>query len=180
MAECTSSLKTKAKNGTGRRQTALTANSEGEIDMSRTLYIAYGSNMNLEQMAYRCRTAKVVGNAKLIGYQLLFRGNGGGAVATVEKAKSTSVPVVVWELEPADEAALDRYEGFPTFYRKEMVKVRFGGRWQEAMVYIMNDGRPLGAPSRYYYEVILEGYKAAGFDIGILNKAVGIYAGKEM
>jgi hypothetical protein len=41
-----------------------------------------------------------------------------------------------------------------------------------AMVYIMNEGRPLGAPGRYYYEVIRQGYIDAGFDISFLNKAV--------
>ena len=40
------------------------------------------------------------------------------------------------------------------------------------MVYIMNEGRPLGSPSCYYYSVILEGYKNAGFDVDILRKAV--------
>ena len=72
----------------------------------------------------------------------------------------------------ADEAALDRYEGWPSFYRKETVKVEFGGERVEAMVYIMNDGHPLGAPSRGYYETISEGYESAGFDILFLRKAV--------
>ena len=38
------------------------------------LYIAYGSNLNLEQMAFRCPTAKVVGKSELKDYELLFRG----------------------------------------------------------------------------------------------------------
>lgn len=105
-------------------------------------------------MAYRCPTAKVIGNARLNGYELLFRGGNGGAVATVEKKKDSSVPVLVWELEPSDEAALDRYEGWPHFYRKEWVKVQMGKQWVKVMVYIMNDGRPLGSPSRYYYNTI--------------------------
>ena len=29
------------------------------------LYIAYGSNLNLEQMAFRCPTSKVVGKSEL-------------------------------------------------------------------------------------------------------------------
>ena len=37
-------------------------------------YIAYGSNLNLKQMAMRCPTAKVVGRAMLKDYQLTFRG----------------------------------------------------------------------------------------------------------
>lgn len=140
--------------------------------MEKRYYIAYGSNLNLEQMAHRCPTAKVVGSAKLQGYELLFRGGYGGAVATVEKKKGSFVPVLVWELKPSDELALDRYEGYPNFYCKEMVKVRLGNTWTEVMVYIMNDGRPKGMPSRYYYEVILEGYQSAGFDLDILKQAV--------
>ena len=46
------------------------------------------------------------------------------------------------------------------------------GKWIEAMVYIMNEGWPLGVPSRYYYDVIREGYMDAGFDLSILAKAV--------
>ena len=41
--------------------------------MSRKEYFAYGSNLNFEQMAYRCPEATVVGTAKLDGYELAFR-----------------------------------------------------------------------------------------------------------
>ena len=44
--------------------------------MSETLYFAYGSNINLNQMAVRCPDAKVVEPAVLENYELLFRGNG--------------------------------------------------------------------------------------------------------
>ena len=37
-------------------------------------YIAYGSNLNLEQIARRCPTAKVVGSTTLKNYRLMFRG----------------------------------------------------------------------------------------------------------
>ena len=71
-------------------------------------YLAYGSNLNLEQMAHRCPTAKVVGTTTLKDYALLFRGQHGGAVATVEPCKGSEVPCLVWEITPADEQALDR------------------------------------------------------------------------
>ena len=52
--------------------------------MEEKLYFAYGSNINLEQMAYRCPTAQVVGPVTLEGYELLFRGNArGSGVATI-------------------------------------------------------------------------------------------------
>ena len=140
--------------------------------MRNKLYLAYGSNLNLEQMANRCPTAKVFGNSKINGYRLLFRGAHAGAVATIEPFKGESVPVLAWEITPADEAALDRYEGWPFLYRKETIKVRLNGKTVQAMVYIMNEGRPLGQPSCYYYSTILDGYKSAGFDVEILRKAV--------
>lgn len=140
--------------------------------MSNKLYLAYGSNLNLEQMAHRCPSAKVVGATTLHDYQLLFRGQHGGAVATVEPLEGSSVPCLLWEITPDDEMELDRYEGFPFLYRKETVKVKLGRKVIEAMVYIMNEGKPLNSPSCYYYSVILEGYKTAGFDVEILKKAV--------
>lgn len=139
--------------------------------MNSKLYLAYGSNLNLEQMANRCPTAKVVGASQINDHRLLFRGAHAGAVATIEPCKGDNVPVLVWEITPADEAALDRYEGWPFLYRKETVKVKLDGKTVKAMVYIMNDGRPLGQPSCYYYSTILEGYKSAGFDVEILCKA---------
>ncbi len=135
------------------------------------LYIAYGSNLNLEQMADRCPTAHVAGVSVMEGWQLLFRGAHVGAVATVEPCEGGSVPVLVWEITPADEAALDRYEGWPFLYRKETVEVKLCGKTVKAMIYIMNEGRPLGQPSCYYYTTILEGYRNAGFDVEILRKA---------
>lgn len=142
--------------------------------MKKRIYFAYGSNQCLHQMAHRCPTAKVIGTANLMGYELLFRGNGSGAVATVEKKPHSFVPLVVWEIYPKDELALDIYEGAPRFYRKETVKARQGNKWLEGMIYIMNPGRPLGEPSKGYYNTILDGYKSAGFDTSILEKAVEV------
>lgn len=138
----------------------------------KRLYIAYGSNLNQQQMAERCPTAKIVGASTLTDQRLLFRGPNGGAVATVENSKGGSVPVLLWEITEADEAALDRYEGWPILYRKEKIKLRYAGKTVEAMIYIMNEGRPLGQPGIYYYSVILGGYNAAGFDAEILKQAV--------
>ena len=135
------------------------------------LYAAYGSNLNLEQMANRCPTARVLGKSALTGRRLLFRGAHAGAVATVEPCVGNKVPILIWEITPADEAALDYYEGFPFLYRKEYVKVKLGGKTVTAMIYVMNEGRPLGQPNCYYYSSILEGYKAAGFNVNVLRKA---------
>ena len=140
--------------------------------MNNKLYLAYGSNLNLKQMANRCPTAKVVGASQINDHRLLFRGAHAGAVATIEPFKGGNVPVLVWEITPADEAALDRYEGWPFLYRKETIKVKLGGKTVKAMVYIMNDGREFGAPSDFYLHTIAEGYETAGFDTDFLDQAV--------
>lgn len=139
---------------------------------SETLYIAYGSNLNLPQMAFRCPTAKVVGTSQIKDYELLFRGGRRSSVATVEPLKGSSVPVLLWKLKEKDLQALDRYEGYPSFYRKEILPVELKGKTVHAMVYIMNDGHHFGAPSDYYLNTILEGYRSAGFDTEILDRAV--------
>ena len=131
---------------------------------TKRIYLAYGSNLHLGQMERRCPDAKPIGTTMLHDYQLLFRGGTRGAVATVEPKEGGRVPVLLWTISARDEQSLDRYEGFPFLYRKEMVTVDLDGKPTEAMVYIMNEGRPLGAPSTVYYNTILEGYRANGLD----------------
>lgn len=138
-----------------------------------TLYLAYGSNMNQTQMAFRCPTARVVGIGELKGYELLFRGARKGAVATVEPKEGSSVPVLLWKIRQADEEALDRYEGYPRLYGKEMLQVEVDGKTMSAMGYVMTPGHELGVPSDGYADIILEGYMQCGLDTRILENAIG-------
>lgn len=136
------------------------------------IYLAYGSNLHLGQMAYRCPDAKPLGTAMLQDYQLLFRGGNRGAVATVEPKKGHTVPVLLWTISARDERSLDHYEGYPFLYRKETVTVDLDGTPTEAMVYIMNDGKPLGQPSVYYYNTIQQGYLDNDLDVHYLEQGV--------
>lgn len=131
------------------------------------LYIAYGSNLNLAQMARRCPNSKVIGIGELKDYQLTFR-----RVATIEPQPGAVTPVGVWEITPADEKALDYYEGYPHLYRKENIKVvMHDGTELEAMVYIMNSGEPQ-MPYNQYYRVIEQGYNDVGLDVKYLQAAL--------
>lgn len=148
-------------------------------EMKERLYAAYGSNINLEQMSERCPTARVMGKSKITGYKLVFRGHKSSAVASIEPQKGKVVPVLVWSVSPADEAALDVYEGWPILYRKEIFKVNLNGKQTQVFLYVMNDGRPKGVPGCYYYSLIFDGYKAAGFDLDILRTAASDLDGRE-
>lgn len=137
------------------------------------LYIAYGSNLNLDQMKRRCPTAEVVGTATLRNWRLWFRGSENNAVATIERERRFTVPVLIWRIQPQDEFALDRYEGWPLLYRKETLRITVNGKRTYAMVYIMNTaGHPYGIPSMGYLATINAGYQQAGFDYNILIDAV--------
>jgi gamma-glutamylcyclotransferase (GGCT)/AIG2-like uncharacterized protein YtfP len=140
--------------------------------MENKLYIAYGSNLNLPQMEKRCPTAKVLGTSEIKDYALVFRGGRYGAVATIEPCEGSSVPVLLWEITPEDEKALDIYEGYPSFYGKETMELPLDGGTVPAMVYIMTPGHRLGYPSDVYYNTIHDGYETTGFDTDILEQAL--------
>ena len=138
-------------------------------------YIAYGSNMSVEQMAFRCPGAKIVGTGVIEGWQLLFRGRSYSAVATVEQGRPKSqVPVLVWEIDKNHERALDIYEGFPTLYTKVNIPVQMdnGEYIEEAMAYVIDPTLEFGAPSGYYFGVIRDAYLDFGMDVKKLKKAV--------
>ena len=138
--------------------------------MNKRYYLAYGSNLNVRQMVYRCPTARIIGTAEIPDYQLLFKGSKTGSYLTIEPREGCTVPVAVWEVGEADERRLDVYEGFPTFYYKKELKLPITGiktgkvRLRDAFVYIMHEDRPLGVPTAHYLQVCYEGYDYFGFD----------------
>lgn len=138
----------------------------------KKLYIAYGSNMDEEQMKYRCPDANLIGISAIPDYQLLFKGTKTGAYATIEPKAGSRVPVLVWEIGEQDEQSLDRYEGYPAFYYKRELTVPIGGQDEQAMVYIMREENQIGLPSQRYYTVIEKAYRKFGFDYAVLEEAL--------
>ena len=144
--------------------------------MEEKLYFAYGSNINLEQMSYRCPTAQVVGPVTLEGYELLFRGNArGSGVATIAPKEGHQVHGLLWKITRACETSLDFYEGYPRLYEKEPVTVRDKeGRQLTVMAYVMTDNdqwRLPAMPSEFYYQGIQDGYRQNGLPVQELKKA---------
>lgn len=145
--------------------------------MKKRYYIAYGSNLNIRQMRMRCPQARVVGTAVIKDYELLFKGSLTGAYLTIEPKKGSSVPAAVWEVTETDEAALDRYEGFPNFYYKKEMELDIRGirtgkiRRRKCFVYIMHEERKIGVPSLSYVNTCLQGYISFGFDEHYLSAA---------
>jgi len=135
------------------------------------LYIAYGSNMNREQMKMRCPGARLLGRGLLTGYQLTFRGHDRNCHATIDKESNGRVPVLLWEITEEDERVLDRYEGFPTHSRKEHVLVDHARKQLLGMTYVIN-GQSEGRPAPAYFRCILRAYADAGMGDGPLRAAL--------
>ena len=131
-------------------------------------YLAYGSNLNKDQMAYRCPGAIPVGTMMLEGYELLFKGNALG-VLTIEKKKGGKVPLGIWKVDAEHEKALDRYEGFPTLYYKKEIPIPGG---KTGFIYIMHEDRKLCYKSQRYYDICAKGYEDFGFDVKYSNEAL--------
>ena len=122
------------------------------------IYIAYGANLNKFNMNLRCPRAVSLGSSRVEDYKLIFNN-----VASIIKSPGDHVEVGLWEITMNCEKSLDRFEGFPSLYRKKYLK--------QGMVYIMNhDG--MAVPNESYFETIAQGYRDFNLDRSYLDKAL--------
>lgn len=120
-------------------------------------YIAYGSNLNKEEMKQRCKDAKFVSLARLENYTLTYRGNPGRAYLTVDKKKGDFVRVAVWDVSENDKKSLD-----------EKVLLE-NNETITGFIYQMYDRFPICKPSDSYMERCKQGYRDMGWDASILD-----------
>lgn len=127
------------------------------------LYVAYGSNMNIKQMAYRCPNSTLVGKGIIKGYELVFNLH-----ADIRPKEGAEVPVTIWNIGSRDDwMSLDMYEGLPRYYDRITVGVELeNGKTVQATVYVMVGERAEGIslPSQDYFIGIEDGYASAGID----------------
>ena len=135
------------------------------------LYCSYGSNCNLQQMAYRCPNSKKVSVGLLKGWKAVFNIH-----MDIIKTDNTDdiVPVVVWDIAEKDWSMLDMYEGYPSYYVKKTVNVTLDdGAEERAVVYVMADNRKgICPPTSGYFNGIVKGYMDNGINTDYLFKAL--------
>ena len=134
------------------------------------LYFAYGSNISMTQMKRRCPQAKPMFKATLFNARMEFRKF---ADVAYERKKRSFVKGVVYEVTKSDIKALDRYEGFPKFYKKVRCIVEGPcNKLYEAFMYKMQPNvRELELPPKSYLDVISEGYFEWNMSTTPLSKA---------
>lgn len=133
--------------------------------MARQLYLAYASNMEPRRFRRLCPGGTVVGPARLPGHRLAFsrysRQRRGGSADVVPDPES-EVWGVLYEVDEDDLAAMDRSEGVPAAYHREVVTVvDKAGEERQAVTYVANrTGEFL--PHKEYLRVIVQGAEARG------------------
>jgi hypothetical protein len=129
------------------------------------MYAAYGSNMDPAQMAQRCPHSPQRGTGWLQDWRLTFGGEElgwEGALATVVEAGGEHVFVVLYEMNEADEAALDMWDGVTLgYYRKFKVRIATLDGDVLAWLYVLN-GYEGGLPSARYLGILADAAEAAG------------------
>lgn len=143
---------------------------------ARSLYFAYGSNLDAEQMGKRCPQAQLVGPAVIPGYRFAFKGRWSGAgtgVATLILGQRARTHGLLYLCTDRDLVALDKCEGVPHVYKPVSVQVhRPSGRTLTARTYLMPEGNPAGLPLASYFAKILRCYRDLGFRSDCLNRAM--------
>ncbi|QLL08505.1 gamma-glutamylcyclotransferase [Mycobacterium vicinigordonae] len=134
------------------------------------LYAAYGSNMHPEQMLKRAPHSPMAGTGWLPGWRLTFGGEDigwEGALATVVQDPGSRVFVVLYDMTPADEMNLDRWEGSEFGVHKK-IRCRVEREASDtdidpvlAWLYVL-DAWEGGLPSARYLGVMADAAEIAG------------------
>ncbi len=130
-----------------------------------TLYAAYGSNLDPEQMVLRAPHSPHRGTGWLVGWRLTFGGEDlgwEGALATVVEEAGSQVFVSLYDLTETDEAALDEWEGSDLgLYTKIRIRVATLEGDVTAWIYVL-DAYEGGLPSARYLGIMADAAETAG------------------
>jgi gamma-glutamylcyclotransferase (GGCT)/AIG2-like uncharacterized protein YtfP len=134
------------------------------------LYFAYGMNTNPTEMALRCPGAKSLGHARLIDHVFRFAQH-----ADVQPCDGSYVDGVLWDITDEHLKALDQLEGYPYYYNRMVRSVIQGARTFHVLVYRMQPGHLDSEPTRGYYNLIQEGYRAHGVPTDQLENSLALH-----
>lgn len=122
-----------------------------------SLYFAYGSNMDKEQMKKRCPSAVLLGPATLVGYRLaftIFSPKRLCGCADIVPSSGDAVYGLLYHLTSAEMKAMDTFEGHPIHYKRILVRVDGQGGEVEAYSYEVINKRNTVPPSIHYLELL--------------------------
>lgn len=123
------------------------------------LYFAYGSNLNVAQMAQRCPAAERLGRFALKNWRLVFR-----CVADCVPEEGAVCYGGIWRITPRCEEALDVFEGVRRgVYRKAYVPIGSLPSGETTMLTYRMNSTGVYPPSEEYLDRIAQGYADFGW-----------------
>ena len=124
-------------------------------------YFAYGSNMNPERLRKRIGYLPPSRKALLQEYALLFNKNSyknpTEGFANIVQQPNSQVEGILYEVTDKDIAKLDQFEGVPTHYNHQPIKVECEGKITNALTYIAATIKEGLKPSPDYLNHLLAG-----------------------
>lgn len=139
------------------------------VPKDRILYWAYGSNLNVRQMARRCPKATKFGPMMVKDCALVFRG-----VADVTMRDGYNTPGGLWTITTDCERALDQYEGVASklYLKRYFSPTLDDGKKYTCLFYQMRAKDGIMPPTAEYMGTIVQGYKDFGLDTAPLQAAL--------
>jgi len=124
-------------------------------------YYSYGSNMDIGQMKKRCPNANFQGKFILEKYKFIINCRG---VATIIPDETCNLEGILWTISSDDENNLDKYEGVPILYKKNIISVSNTSKEEfiSALIYIATN-TSIGLARPKYIELILKAAKLHKF-----------------
>lgn len=123
------------------------------------IYFAYGSNMDFSRLNEREISFEFIGLGILEDYELKFNKiaskKSGVGYANIVSQKGSKVEGLLFSIDNIEQ--LDQFEGFPSHYKKENLKIHYLGNLIDAVVYVASINRVSNnlKPERAYLNRLL-------------------------
>ncbi len=140
-----------------------TPSSEGKAKIA--YYFAYGSNMQRKRLEDRVGKVVFIGKARLEDYELDFskKSKDGSGKANITEKVNSIVEGAIFQLSVDQLKMLDKFEGYPTHYLRQKIKVQRtkDDRIFSVHVYIAQSDhiQPNLRPTPTYLNYIIDGAK---------------------
>jgi len=124
-------------------------------------YLAYGSNLNIQQMISICPAALLIETDLLCDRTLAIKGaDDEHGYLTLVPSDGSKVHVALWKITKKDKEALDHSRLLSSMY--EIEHLILGGK--HCFCYIMKSIYPTAVADPAYMEICRQGYIENGFD----------------
>lgn len=139
-------------------------------------YFAYGSNLDEDQIRFRCPDSKLIDVGYVKDYEFKFttfakRRNGG--VADIVYKTGSKLWGALYELTAGDLEKLDTFEEYPIRYGRIIVDVHGKNKiYKNVQTYFVNAKTGFYKPSKEYLDLILNGAEKLKFPKNYISEII--------